>query len=390
MTPARGEARRLVLAGLGAACGRLALAGGSRRPSRAAPVEPFAEGVETLLLVGDAGQPAADEPLLRALASEAAKDPERTLVVFLGDNLYPNGLPASATRGGRKGERRLAAQADAALGAGARVLFLPGNHDWDGMRGDGLACGPPPGAVPREPLARGSSSRRGAAVPGRSSSRPRRASRSPSSTRSGGSTTRGPGPRARLALRGEERGGGRRPAPARRRARGRSPSCPTTRSRAEGRTATGRPTGRPTSSRFATPPPRSGSPSPGLGSLWVGYRDSKGTGQDLASRRYRRLRADLARPRRAPGALPGFRARPLPPGSRGARARGEVGPRLGLGDLPTGHGRLEAPVDPFRDDEGRVPAGPPRPGRYVPPDGLRGDGGREGQREFEPTSGRGA
>ncbi len=35
-------------------------------------------------------------------------------------------------------------------------------------------------------------------------------------------------------------------------------------------------------------------PLPGLGSLWVAYRDSKGTGQDFASRRYSRLRSDLA------------------------------------------------------------------------------------------------
>ncbi|MFN7986742.1 MAG: metallophosphoesterase [Thermoanaerobaculia bacterium] len=115
------------------------LGGGLRGAGQAPPpASPFADGVETLLLVGDAGAPAIDEPELLALAREAAKDPERTLVVFLGDNLYPAGLPAEGDPARREGERRLAAQADAALGAGARVLFVPGNHDWDEMREHGL------------------------------------------------------------------------------------------------------------------------------------------------------------------------------------------------------------------------------------------------------------
>jgi hypothetical protein len=66
----------------------------------------------------------------------AAQAPERTLVVFLGDNVYPHGLPAPDAPDRAYAESVLRAQADAALAAGARAVFVPGNHDY---YGDGWA-----------------------------------------------------------------------------------------------------------------------------------------------------------------------------------------------------------------------------------------------------------
>ncbi len=284
-----GSVRALVVGGVLAA---FALALQASEPS-VAPSSPFAEGIETLLLAGDAGAPAADEPLLRALGSEAAKDPEHTLVVFLGDNLYPRGLPGEKDPERREGERRLAAQADAALGAGARVLFLPGNHDWDEMRKDGLA------SVLRQErfLARRSSRllyAPGGGCPGplllptpsgvtlvvldtqwwlhHEGPRPEGAS-SPCAAKSAEEAVAQlraaavHGPLALLTHHPLATGG-----------------------------AHGDRMGDWKAHLFPLrdADPRIWVPLPGLGSLWVAYRDSQGTGQDLASRRYRQLRTDLA------------------------------------------------------------------------------------------------
>ncbi len=259
----------------------------------APPSSPFAGNVERLLLVGDAGKPAADEPLLRALAFEVAKEPERTLVVFLGDNLYPNGLPALDDSWRGEGERRLAAQADAALGAGARVLFLPGNHDWDGMGADGLA------AVIRQERFLASRSTRLLYAPGGGCPGPLLL------PTAGGVTLAVLDTQWWLHHAGPRPEGASSPCAARsaeeavaqlRQAAALGPLALLS----HHPLASGGPHGDRTADwRAHLFPLRDAAPSlwvplPGLGSLWVAYRDSKGTGQDRSSRRYQRLRADLA------------------------------------------------------------------------------------------------
>ncbi|HET7293688.1 MAG TPA: hypothetical protein VFM88_14785 [Vicinamibacteria bacterium] len=102
----------------------------------AAPGEPPADTV--LLLVGDAGTPdPRGEPVLRALSAAAAQDPVRTTVVFLGDNVYPRGLPPPGDAERPEGERRLVAQLDAVRIPGLRTVFVPGNHDWAASGRDG-------------------------------------------------------------------------------------------------------------------------------------------------------------------------------------------------------------------------------------------------------------
>ena len=259
-----------------------------------APSSPFAATVETLLLVGDAGKPAVGEPLLKAVAAEAARDPERTLVVYLGDNLYPNGLPGERDPWRGEGERRLAAQADAALGAGARVLFLPGNHDWDGMGGDGLA------SVLRQERFLASRSPRLLYAPGGGCPGPLLLP-TPSGVTLAVLDTQwwlhheGPKPEGEsspCAARSAEEA----VAQLRVAARGGPLALLTHHPLASGG-AHGQRTGDWKAHVFPLRDanPRIWVPFPGLGSLWVVYRGSRGTGQDLASRRYRRLRTDLAR-----------------------------------------------------------------------------------------------
>lgn len=56
--------------------------------------------------------------------------PARTTVVFLGDNVYPRGIPPNGDPSRREAERRLGDQVRAARSGGARAIFVPGNHDW--------------------------------------------------------------------------------------------------------------------------------------------------------------------------------------------------------------------------------------------------------------------
>lgn len=90
-----------------------------------------------LFLIGDAGDPG-NVPVLKALQDAAANDAAHSLIVFLGDNIYPRGLPAAGTGADRReAERRIAAQIDAIRRAGAHGLMIPGNHDWARHTADG-------------------------------------------------------------------------------------------------------------------------------------------------------------------------------------------------------------------------------------------------------------
>jgi hypothetical protein len=102
---------------------------------------PLIDTLETrVFLIGDAGGATPGDPVLRALRSEIAHDPRRSLVVFLGDNVYPAGLPAEGQPGHGSAAAHLRAQVDAVRETGTRGVFVPGNHDWGGIDGgpDGL------------------------------------------------------------------------------------------------------------------------------------------------------------------------------------------------------------------------------------------------------------
>lgn len=95
----------------------------------------------SVFLIGDAGAPApAGEPVLQALAALLEAGPDSSLVIFLGDNIYPRGLPAPDAAGRKEAERRLDTQVHAVAVGSARAVFVPGNHDWDKSGKDGLAA----------------------------------------------------------------------------------------------------------------------------------------------------------------------------------------------------------------------------------------------------------
>jgi hypothetical protein len=85
-----------------------------------------------IILIGDAGEPAKDirEPVLIALEEHASFKPDSTLIVFLGDNIYSNGLPNKDDPNRKEYERRLDEQINSIVNSGAQGIFIPGNHDW--------------------------------------------------------------------------------------------------------------------------------------------------------------------------------------------------------------------------------------------------------------------
>ncbi len=93
----------------------------------------------TLFLIGDAGEP---DPRhvgspLDSLVVQAAAAPERTIIVFLGDNVYPEGIPAEGAAEWADARRRLDGQVRS-IPPGVRGIFVPGNHDWANATAFGL------------------------------------------------------------------------------------------------------------------------------------------------------------------------------------------------------------------------------------------------------------
>jgi hypothetical protein len=90
-------------------------------------VDPASVGGELahrLVLIGDTGAPLPEDPTLELVGVWADAHPEKTTVLFLGDNIYPSGLqPADRA----DGERVLLQQIESTQ---ARKIFIPGNHDW--------------------------------------------------------------------------------------------------------------------------------------------------------------------------------------------------------------------------------------------------------------------
>ncbi|MCH8033068.1 MAG: metallophosphoesterase [Bacteroidetes bacterium] len=84
-----------------------------------------------VILIGDAGEPAKDhpEPVLIALKNEASLI-DSTVVIFLGDNIYPNGLPDKNDTKREEYETKLDKQINAVKDAGVASYFISGNHDW--------------------------------------------------------------------------------------------------------------------------------------------------------------------------------------------------------------------------------------------------------------------
>ncbi len=100
------------------------------------------EIVHTMYLIGDAGNAKKDKkvpPALALLKEKLDAASENSSVIFLGDNIYPNGMAPKREKEERaKDEFRMDAQLNALANFKGRPFFIAGNHDWAEWGLDGL------------------------------------------------------------------------------------------------------------------------------------------------------------------------------------------------------------------------------------------------------------
>ena len=94
----------------------------------------------TFYLIGDAGKsPIGGMSMgLKAFKKHVLnKDTKKDYVVFLGDNIYPDGLVKKGKEGRESAENALDAQVASVEGFKGSTVMIPGNHDWyaDGVSG---------------------------------------------------------------------------------------------------------------------------------------------------------------------------------------------------------------------------------------------------------------
>jgi hypothetical protein len=83
-----------------------------------------------IILIGDAGEQKDNvHPELESLKKNFPLD-KRTTIIFLGDNVYPQGLPSHYMSNYPEKKQILDSQINVVRGREATAYFIPGNHDW--------------------------------------------------------------------------------------------------------------------------------------------------------------------------------------------------------------------------------------------------------------------
>ncbi len=92
----------------------------------------------SVILLGDSRAAYTNDSLLSLLRTQLLEAGENSAVIFLGDNVYPNGLPDSTENSWDVAEESLLAQLKILEDYEGQVIFIPGNHDWARGRKEGL------------------------------------------------------------------------------------------------------------------------------------------------------------------------------------------------------------------------------------------------------------
>lgn len=101
---------------------------------------PSKEIDKTFYLIGDAGLSPQDGMSLALTAFNKHIEGKKTkedYTLFLGDNIYPAGLPKKDEKNRASAENALNAQVKSVKDFKGKTVFIPGNHDWyaDGLKG---------------------------------------------------------------------------------------------------------------------------------------------------------------------------------------------------------------------------------------------------------------
>lgn len=99
------------------------------------------EVAHTFYLIGDAGKSPKGEmnPALKLFKNKLEKANENSTAIFLGDNIYPAGMPDKKNDkiANQDAKNQLDAQLNTLKKFKGRPIFIPGNHDWysEGLKG---------------------------------------------------------------------------------------------------------------------------------------------------------------------------------------------------------------------------------------------------------------
>lgn len=86
----------------------------------------------SIYMIGDAGNAELDSSTaaLRSLKRSLSQANANATTLFLGDNIYPKGLPSKKSEARKLAEHRLKVQIESVESFDGRTIFIPGNHDW--------------------------------------------------------------------------------------------------------------------------------------------------------------------------------------------------------------------------------------------------------------------
>ena len=95
--------------------------------------------IHTFYLVGDAGNLDQDEAFqnINILKDSLSKASENSTLIFLGDNIYPAGMPKKENKERGLAEKKMDNQISLSKQFKGKTIFIPGNHDWynNGIKG---------------------------------------------------------------------------------------------------------------------------------------------------------------------------------------------------------------------------------------------------------------
>lgn len=87
------------------------------------------EILQSVILAGDGGGMGGETAKLLNEHSQILSD--RLTILFMGDNIYPAGLPPEDDKSYADALAKLNLQINTVKSSGAKVVFIPGNHDWE-------------------------------------------------------------------------------------------------------------------------------------------------------------------------------------------------------------------------------------------------------------------
>jgi hypothetical protein len=96
--------------------------------------------VYRVILIGDAGELKNEKNnVVDAVKKKFDLNNKKTIIIYLGDNIYPSGMPDEENADYNAATKIISYEASLGLQSSARVIFIPGNHDWDQGKPDGWA-----------------------------------------------------------------------------------------------------------------------------------------------------------------------------------------------------------------------------------------------------------